>query len=92
MRDTVAECMISRQINLDDVSDSILQSIAQDYDGDAGRALSDLLHAHESIETFLDEFEASHRTELLAQKERAELGFAHGRFTFWNEVKRQNGL
>ena len=48
-------------------------SIAEDYDGDADRALSDLLHAHQSIEGFLDEFETSHRTELLAQKDRAEL-------------------
>jgi hypothetical protein len=84
--------MITRRINLDEASDHILQSIAEDYDGDADRALSDLLHAHESIEAFLDEFEASHRTELLAQKERAELGFAHGRFTPWDEVKRQNDL
>jgi hypothetical protein len=53
--------MIRRQVNLDEVSDHILQSIAEDYDGDADRALSDLLHAHESIEAFLDEFEASHR-------------------------------
>jgi hypothetical protein len=84
--------MIRRQINLDEVSDHTLQSIAEDYDVDADRALSDLLHSHESIEAFLDELEASHQTELLSQKERAELGFVHGRFTSWGEVKRQNGL
>ena len=84
--------MVTRQINLDEVSDHILQSLAQDYDGDADRALSDLLHAHQSIEAFLDEFEANHQTEILAQKERAERGFVQGRFTSWSDVKRQNGL
>lgn len=84
--------MITRQIKLDEVSDQILQSIAEDYDGDADRAVSDLLHAHESIEAFVDQLEASHGAELLAQKDRAELGFKHGRFTSWSEVKRQNGL
>ena len=49
--------------------------------GDANLAISELLRAHETIETFLDDIEASQATELAAQKDRAERGFREGRFT-----------
>jgi hypothetical protein len=66
--------------------------LANTYGGDANLAISDLLRAHETIETFLDDIEASQATELAAQKDRAERGFREGRFTPWREVKRENAL
>lgn len=63
---------------------------ANDYQGDLGKALADLLHAHESVEASVEACEDAHRDSLLAQKERAERGFREGRFTTWDEVKRRN--
>ena len=81
-----------RQIDLDEESDRILSGLAQDYEGDLGQALSDLLQAHLSVEAFMDECEEAHRDSLLAQRERGERGFREGRFTTWDEVKRRNNL
>jgi len=63
------ECVVTRLINLDSEADRILSSVAGDYDGDAGRAVSELLIAHESIESFLDELEAASATELIRQRD-----------------------
>jgi hypothetical protein len=57
-----------------------------------GKALGDLLRAHESIEAFVAVSEEDHRDALLAQRERGERGFRKGRFTTWDEVKRRNDL
>ncbi|HXM45077.1 MAG TPA: hypothetical protein VN924_27810 [Bryobacteraceae bacterium] len=84
--------MIRRQIDLDEESDRILSGLAQDYHGDMGGALADLLQAHQSVEAFVEECEEAHRDSLFAQKQRAERGFREGRFTTWDEVKRRNGL
>ena len=84
--------MVTRTIDLDDDASKMLDSIASDYGGDAGLAVSELLRTHEMIESSLDELEAKHAVELADQKERSERGFREGRFTTWEEVKRQNGL
>lgn len=84
--------MAIRKIELDEDANQILDSMANAYGGDASLAISELLRAHETIETFLDELESSQSQELLVQKERAELGFREGRFRSWQDVKRQNGL
>jgi hypothetical protein len=84
--------MIRRQIDLDEESDRILSGLARDYHGDLGEALADLLQAHQSVETFVEECEEAHQDSLLAQKERGERGFREGRFTTWDEVKRRNDL
>ena len=84
--------MVSRQIELDEESDRILSELAEDYQGNFGKALADLLRAHESVETFVDECEEAQGDSLLAQKERAERGFREGRFTPWDEVKRRHNL
>ena len=84
--------MIRREIDLDEESDRILSGIAQDYHGDLGGALADVLQAHQSVEAFAEECEEAHRDSLLAQKERGERGFREGRFTSWDEVKRRNDL
>ncbi|HEV3199705.1 MAG TPA: hypothetical protein VGZ73_17495 [Bryobacteraceae bacterium] len=81
-----------RQIDLDEESDQILTGLAQDYQGDLGKALGDLLHAHKIVEAFVEECEETHRDSLLAQRDRGERGFREGRFTTWNDVKRRNDL
>jgi hypothetical protein len=84
--------MAALKIELDEDSTKILDSLATAYGGDASLAISELLHTHETIESFLDELETGQSVELAAQKECAESGFREGRFTSWEEVKRQNGL
>jgi hypothetical protein len=84
--------MPCRQIELDDESDRILSALAQDYEGDLGKALGGLLRDRESIESFVAACEEDQRDALLVQRERAERGFREGRFTAWDEVKRHNNL
>ena len=84
--------MATRKIELDEHASEILDSMARAYGGDDSVAISDLLRAHETIESFLDELEVSHSEGLAAQKERAERGFREGRFTSWQDIKRENGL
>ena len=81
--------MVRRQIDLDDESDRILSGLAEEYHGDLGRALADLLSAHQNIEVFVEECEEANRDFLVAQKER---GFRESRFTTWDEVKRRHDL
>ena len=84
--------MATRKIELDEEASEILDSMARAYGGDDSLAISDLLRAHETIESFLDELEANPSEELATQKERAERGFREGRFTAWQDIKRENGL
>jgi hypothetical protein len=84
--------MIRRQIEIDEESDRILTDLAADRQGDVNGALSELLHAHESIECFVEECEAAQREQLMGQRERAERGFREGRFTTWDQVKRNHNL
>ena len=84
--------MVRRQIDLDEESDRILSGLAEEYQGDLGRALADLLRTHKSVEAFVEGCEEAHRDLLLAQKQRAERGFREGRFTTWDEVKSRNDL
>ncbi len=46
-----------RQLQLSPEADPILDSVAAAFDGDPGLAVSELLIAHESIESFLDDVE-----------------------------------
>ena len=84
--------MATRKIELDEDASEILDTMASAYGGNDGLAISELLRTHETIESFLDELEANHSEELAAQKERAERGFREGRFTSWQEIKRENDL
>ena len=84
--------MIRRQIEFDDETDRILSELARDHEGDLGKALAELVHAHESLEAFVERCEEAHREPLRAQLERAERGFREGRFTTWDDLKRRNGL
>ena len=71
--------MAHRKIELDEDANEILDSMANAYGGDANLAISELLRAHETIESFLDVLETHQATELAAQKDRAERGFREGR-------------
>jgi len=52
--------MAVRQFELTPEAEPILDSVVASFGGDASLALSELLIAHESIESFLDEMEGSH--------------------------------
>lgn len=84
--------MVRRQIDLDEESDQILARLAEDYEGDLGKALGNLLHAHESMEDFVDLCEQAHEDRLLTPKERVERRSDEGRFTVWEAVKRRHNL
>ena len=83
--------MVKREIELDEESDQLLNELAQEYGGDLGRALSELLRSREGVEEFMDACEAAHSDTLLVQKERAERG-ARESFTSWDEIKRLHNL
>jgi hypothetical protein len=83
--------MVRRQIELDEESDRLLNQLAQEYEGDAGRALGELLHSRESIEELVDACEEAHRDTLVVQRERAERGASES-FTTWEEIKRRHNL
>jgi hypothetical protein len=84
--------MIRRQIEIDEETDRKLTGIAEDFDGDFGKALASLVAQHDDMEALLDESESANHEFLLEQRERAEKGFREGRFTTWEEVKRRNNL
>jgi predicted transcriptional regulator len=84
--------MARRELEFDEETDRLLSEIADGYEGDASRALTDLIHAHQSLESFVDQCEEEHGESLAAQLGRGERGFEQGRFTTWDEIKRRNGL
>jgi len=84
--------MALRQVQLSSEADLILDSVAVSFGGDAGLALSELLIAHESIESFLDETEGANAEELMRQRDRSTREFRDGHTVSWEQVKRNNGL
>lgn len=84
--------MVRRQLEFDEDTDRILTELAREYHGDLGKAVADLVRAHASLETLVDRCEEAERGSLAAQVERAERGFAEGRFTTWEDVRRRNNL
>jgi hypothetical protein len=56
--------MATRRVQLSPEAEPILDAVAASFGGDAGRALSELLIAHESIESFMDEMEDANAGEL----------------------------
>ena len=84
--------MAVRQLQLSPEAEPILDSVADSFGGDAGLALSELLMAHESIESFLDEMENSCADELMRQCERSTREFRDGLVVSWEKVKLDNGL
>ncbi|HEX3685516.1 MAG TPA: hypothetical protein VHU83_23485 [Bryobacteraceae bacterium] len=84
--------MARREVNFDDETDQMLARIAENYEGDLSKALSELIHAHDSLETFVERCEVAHGASLREQGERAEGDFRDGRVVTWDEVKRHNGL
>jgi len=84
--------MAVRQVRLSPEAEPILDSVAASFGGDASLALSELLIAHESIESFLDEMESENAEELIRQRERSTREFLEGSTVSWRQVKRDNGL
>jgi hypothetical protein len=84
--------MAVRQVRLSPEAEPILDSVAASFGGDADIALSELLIAHESIESFLDEMENANSEELMGQRDRSTREFREGRTASWEQVKLDNGL
>jgi hypothetical protein len=84
--------MAVRQVRLSPEAEPILDSVAASFGGDADIALSELLIAHESIESFLDEMESANSEELMGQRDRSTREFREGRTVSWEQVKLDNGL
>ena len=84
--------MATRQVQLSPEAEPILDSVAASFGGDAGLALSELLIAHESIESFLDEMDGANAEELMRQRYRSTREFREGRTVPWEQVKLNNGL
>lgn len=80
------------QIVLDEPTAAILASLAESHAGDKSRAVREMLQMHETLDTLLDELEASHVPELRQQKARSEKGFREGKFTTWEDVRRKARL
>jgi hypothetical protein len=58
--------VVIRQLELDEESNPILSALAEDYEGNAGRALSHLLHAHEGSQSLAAESEQLPAEQLLS--------------------------
>lgn len=84
--------MAVRQIRLSPEAEPILDSVAASFGGNADLALSELLIAHESVESFLDEMEGANTEELMRQYDRSTREFREGLTVSWAQVKRDNGL
>ena len=84
--------MAVRQFQLTPEAEPILDSLAASFGGDASLALSELLIAHESIESFLDEMEGSYSEELIRQRDRSAREFRDGLTVSWERGKLDNGL
>jgi hypothetical protein len=84
--------MVRRQIDFDEETDRRLADLAQDFGGDLGQALAELMQSRESVESFLDHCEESHQAALTVQRDQSEREFREGRTVAWSEVKRRNHL
>ena len=84
--------MVHRQIEFDEETDRILVDLARDYEGDLGKALTNLVRSHESLASFLDQCEEAQSASLAVQKARSEQNFREGRVIAWDDVKRRNNL
>jgi len=81
-----------RYLHLNPEAEPILDSVAESFGNNADLALSELLIAHESIESFLDELENSNAEELIRQRDRSAREFRDGLAVLWEKVKLLNGL
>lgn len=84
--------MVRHQIEIDEETYRKLSGIAEDYDGDVGKAVAELVAQHDGMEALLDETERINHDYLLEQRKKAERPLHEGGFTTWGEVKRRNDL
>jgi hypothetical protein len=84
--------MVRRRIDFDEETDRHLADLAQDFGGDLGQALAELMQSRESIESFLDQCEESNQAALRAQRDQSARDFREGQAVSWSEGKRRNHL
>ena len=82
--------MVHREIEIDEETDRKLTGIAEDYDGDLGKALAELVAQHDGMEALLEETERINHDHLLQQRERAEQPLNEVGFTAWKDVIQRN--
>jgi len=80
-----------RQFQLTPEAEPILDSVAQSFGGEASLALSELLIAHESIESFLGEIENANSEDLIRQRDHSPPEFRDGMTISQENVKLGNG-
>jgi hypothetical protein len=81
-----------RPLQLSSEADPILDSAAAAFGGAPSLAVSELLVAHESIESFLDEVESLNAEDLIRQRDRSAREFRDRFAVSWEEIKLKNGL
>ena len=84
--------MVKREVMLDEESNRVLESLAQDCGGDVGRVICELLRMHALPEADLDELERAQAEELTRQRDLSEREFREGKIVPWAELKRRCGL
>ena len=81
--------MVHRQIDIDEETDRLLTELAEEYHGNIGAAVADLLHVREGLEDFADQSESEHAAALRLQRDQSEQDFREGRTVNWDEAKRR---
>jgi len=85
--------MVRREIEIDEETGRLLAELAAEYQGDLGKAVADLVLAHEGLEGFAERSEASSGDGMVRQlRDRAEADFREGRAVSWHELKARSGL
>ena len=84
--------MIRREIEVDPATDEALNDLANQYGGDLGQALAELVHSREGIESFLDQVESVQQELLRQQRDASGKAYSEGRVVPWETIKRRNRL
>jgi predicted transcriptional regulator len=84
--------MVTLTIEVEEATEQFLRVLAEDYDGNMGRALDELFAPREGADAFADEFEAGNEEYLRAQLERSMQDIAAGRVVDWETVKSRSNL
>jgi hypothetical protein len=84
--------MVLRSIEIDEDTDRLLADLAAEYQGDLSRALSDLVHAREGLDSFAERTESANEVALSALRSQAEEDFRNGRAVNWDELKARHNL
>jgi len=76
--------MVRREIEIDEETDRLLAELAAEYQGNLGKAVADLVLAHEGLENFVEQSEGLLGDSMMRQiRDRAEADFHEGRTVGW---------